>query len=133
MKKKVLLATIVIMITGCADKQEYEQAVLDYVNQDKDLKDYKIAPEIMTKCVVTESSNNMPGLFAADPERMLAYRHYSKMLKLNSSNDPKKTLEELRTEFGSPKALADAHANFTETFMNCMSGLVSDTEEKKKN
>jgi len=82
----------------------------------------------MSECVVQTSAGNMPGLIPIDPERRTAYRNYAKMLKLNSSSDPKKTLEELRADFGSPKALADAHSNYTESVVECMSGLVTSTE-----
>jgi hypothetical protein len=132
MKKLVFLAAATLLATGCADKKDYEQAVMEQVKQDKDLQDYKIDPVIMTDCVVKESSTKMPGLFPFDPQRMMAYRNYAKMLKLNSSSDPKKTLDELRQDFGSAKDLAEAHSNFTETFVNCMAGLVTGAEQQKK-
>ena len=46
--------------------------------------------------------------------------------------DPKKTLDELRTLFGSPKALADAHANYAESVVQCLSGLVTNEEKDMK-
>jgi len=49
----------------------------------------------------------------------LAYRNYTKMLMLTNSADPKKTLEELRADFGSAKDLAEAHTNYTESLMEC--------------
>jgi len=76
------------------------------------------------------TSENMPGFFPADPNRMTAYRNYAKMLTLSESKDPKKTLEELRTDFGSAKALAEAHSNYTESLMNCISAVVMESEEK---
>jgi len=127
--KKLLTGLVLIILAGCAEKQEYEQAVLEQMQVDKDIKDYKISPEIMTKCVVQTSTGNMPGLFAYDPERLKAYKNYTKMITLNSSNDPKKTLEELRTDFGSPKELASAHAVYMESVVQCMEGLVT-TEER---
>jgi hypothetical protein len=130
--KKIIALVMLVAITGCAEKQEYEEIVLAQMKADKELKDYKIPPEEMTKCVVKTTSDNMPGVFPADPERITAYKNYSKMLKLNDSADPKKTLEELRTEFGSPKALAEAHANYTESYVNCISGLVTNTEQELK-
>jgi len=122
------MGLVVLSLAGCAEKQEYEQAVLEQMKVEKDIKDYKIEPEKMSECVVQTSAGNMPGLIPIDPERRTAYRNYAKMLKLNSSSDPKKTLEELRADFGSPKALADAHSNYTESVVECMSGLVTSTE-----
>lgn len=120
------------MMVGCAEKAEYEQAVLQQVEKDKDIKDYNIDPIVMVDCVVQESSKNMPGLFPIDPERKKAYKNYSKMLKLNESEDPKKTMSELREAFGSPKGLADAHANYAESIVECISGVVTNAEEGMK-
>lgn len=127
--KKVLLILITLFITGCAEKTEYEQAVLEQMVKDKDIQDYRIDPQQMTDCVVATSSKHMPGMVPIDPQRRQAYIDYAKMLRLNNSDDPKKTLDELRAEFGSPKALADAHANYAESVVECVSGLVT-SEEK---
>lgn len=128
--KKVLLAIMMLSLLGCAEKQEYEQVILEKMKLEKDIKDYKIDPENMAKCVSTKSAGKMPGLFPFDPRRANAYKNYIKMISLNESADPKKTLEELRVDFGSPKELADAHANYAESVVECMSGLVTGEEEK---
>ncbi len=129
--KKILAVVAMLVLAGCAEKQEYEQAVLEQMKTEKDIKDYNIDPEKMTDCVVQTSAGNMPGLIPIDPERRTAYKNYAKMLKLSSSSDPKKTLEELRGDFGSPKALADAHSNYTESMMECIQGLVTSTEPEE--
>ena len=102
------------------------------MQKEQDVKDYKIPPEEMTKCVVDMTSDNMPGIFAFDPKRMTAYRNYTKMLTLSKAEDPKKTLEELRNDFGSAKELADAHTNYTESLMDCLSVILIKSEEKAK-
>ncbi|OAI14144.1 hypothetical protein A1507_15820 [Methylomonas koyamae] len=127
--KKVILGCSLLLLMGCAEKDEYQNEILEQMKTEKDIKDYKIAPEEMTKCVVGTSSSNMPGLFLIDPQRRQAYKNYTKMLKLNKSGDPKKTLEELRQDFGDAKKLADAHSNYVESVVDCMSNLVSSTEE----
>ncbi|MGR8930819.1 MAG: hypothetical protein ACU836_09275 [Gammaproteobacteria bacterium] len=129
--KKIILLSFLIFLVGCAEKAEYEQAVLGTMKKDKDVQDYKIAPERITDCVVSESSKNMPGVVAFDPERKQAYLNYTKMLKMQESGDPQMTIEELRSLFGSPKALADAHANYAESVYQCVSALVTSTEEKR--
>lgn len=126
---KLLVFGITVLLVGCAEKAEYEQAVLEQMVNDKDVKDYKIEPEKMVECVVQTSSKKMPGLIAIDPERRTAYANYSKMLRLNQSQDPQKMLDELRGVFGSPKGLADAHANYAESVVECMSGLVTNEEQ----
>lgn len=130
--KKLLPVIFLILVTACSEKKEYEQAVLEQMKVEKDIKDYNIEPEKMVECVVVTTSENMPGVFPVDPDRLQAYKNYTKMLKMNSSDDPKKVLEELRKEFGSPKNLADAHSNYTESVVNCMSGLVTSAEEGMK-
>jgi negative regulator of sigma E activity len=132
MKKLLLISLSVLILPACADKNQYEQAVLEQMQKEADIKDYKITPEYMTKCVVDTTSQNMPGIFAFDPKRLMAYRNYTKMLNLTKSADPKKTLEELRTDFGSAKDLAEAHTNYTESLMECYSAVISESEEAAK-
>ena len=132
MKKLLLISLTALLLPACADKNQYEQAVLEQMQKEQDLKDYKITPEYMTKCVVETTSQNMPGIFALDPKRLTAYRNYTKMLTLSNSTDPKKTLEELRTDFGSPKELAEAHHNYTESLVECYSVVISKSEEAAK-
>lgn len=134
MKKKLLLIALSsLLLSACSDRNQYEQAVLDQMRMEKDIQDYKLSPERMAKCVVDTTIGNMPGLFMFDPNRMAALRSYTKMINLTSSKDPKKTLEELRNEFGSAKALAEAHANFTESQMDCLSALIGESEDAAKN
>ena len=132
MKKLLLISLSVLILPACADKNQYEQAVLEQMQKEADIKDYKITPEYMTKCVVDTTTPNMPGIFAFDPKRLMAYRNYTKMLNLTKSADPKKTLEELRTDFGSAKDLAEAHTNYTESLMECYSAVISESEEAAK-
>ena len=126
--KKYLLIIVALLLTACADKNQYQEAVLAQMQKEKDLKDYNITPEYMSDCVVELSSQKMPGFFDLDPERMTAYRNYTKMLTMMQASDPKKIMEELRADFGSPKALADAHANYTESLLECYTTVVSKTE-----
>ncbi|MDD5410862.1 MAG: hypothetical protein PHF31_05525 [Methylobacter sp.] len=132
MKKLLLISLSALLLPACADKNQYEQAVLEQMQKEQDVKDYKIPPEDMAKCVIDLTTKNMPGYFPLDPNRMTAYRNYTKMLTLTQSQDPKKTLEELRTGFGSAKDLADAHTNYTESVMNCLSAVIMKSEEGAK-
>jgi hypothetical protein len=132
MKKLLLISLSALLLAGCADKEQYEQTVLDQMQLEKDIKDYKLSPERMAKCVVDTTSKNMPGVIDLDPKRLTAYRNYTKMLTLSSSKDPKKTLEELRNDFGSAKELAEAHSNYTESQMDCLAALIGESEEPTK-
>lgn len=130
--KKILLVTFATLIlSGCAEKSQYEQAILEQIQQDQDIKDYKLDPETMVQCIVDLSSKNMPGIFAYDPKRLQAYRNYSKMLTVGKSEHPEQVLAELRIDFGSPKALAEAHSNYTESVMECIASLLAKTEPER--
>lgn len=132
MKKIVLIVLSLSMLTACSEKSEYEQAVLEDMKQEKDVKDYNLSPETMTRCIVDLTSNNMPGVVVFDPKRRAAYRNYKKMLTLTKVDDPQQVLKELREDFGSPKALADARSNYTESMMNCLTSLIMSTEQDAK-
>ena len=132
MKKILLLSLSALLLPACADKNQYEQAVLEEMKKETDINDYKIPPEHMAKCVVDTSAQNMPGVFALDPERLKSYRSYAKMLTLSKAEDPKKVLEELRTDFGSAKDLAEARANYSESVMECYTAVISESEKAQK-
>lgn len=132
MNKLLLISLSALLLSACADKNQYEQVVLEQMRKEQDVKDYNITPEHITDCVVATTSPNMPGAFPLDPKRMTAYRNYTKMLTLSTSQDPKKTLEELRSDFGSAKELAEAHSNYTESLMTCYSAVIMESEETAK-
>lgn len=128
MKKFFLLSLSILLLAGCSEKQAYEQALLEQMQKEPDVKDYKISPEDMAKCVFNTTSGNMPGFFTYDPYRRLTYDRYAKMLTAAKAPDPKKAFEELKTLFGSPKKLAEAHTNYTESVLECYS-LINDTRD----
>ncbi len=135
MKKILLISLTALLLNGCSEKNNYEAAVLEELQREKksqDPKDYSVPVEKMADCIVEKSSENMPGLFAFDPDRLTALRNYSKMLTLPQSADPKKTMEELRNEFGSPKDLATARSNYIESEMECLALFVANTEGSEK-
>ncbi|MGR9117495.1 MAG: hypothetical protein ACU85E_17245 [Gammaproteobacteria bacterium] len=132
MKKIILIALTAVLMPGCAEKSQYEQTVQEQMQQDQDIKDYKLDPETMTKCVVDLTSSKMPGIFPYDPKRLEAYRNYSKMLTLNKAENPEQILAELRNDFGSPKGLADAHSNYTQSVLECIASLLAETEPVPK-
>ncbi len=134
MKKLLLLSLAALLLSGCADKKNYEAAVLVELQRDTktaESKDYKVPPEKMATCIVETSSQNMPGVFALDPARLTAYRNYAKMLSLAESKDPKKTMEELQSDFGSAKELMAARSNYTESELECLSTFVMSAEESE--
>ncbi|MCX7074548.1 MAG: hypothetical protein QX193_02465 [Methylococcales bacterium] len=132
MKKILLLPLVTLLLAGCADKNNYEAAILAELQRDTktvDTRDYKVPAEKLATCIVDVSSKNMPGIFGLDPARLTAYRNYTKMLTLTQSQDPKKTMAELQTDFGSPKELVEARSNYTESELECLSSFVMSAEE----
>jgi len=125
MKKFAITLAVILLLPACSEKNEFKEAVLADIKKEKDLEDYHISAETMSDCVVELSSHGMPGFFDLDPERMRAYRNYTKMLTMMRAKDPKQAMEELQDDFGSPKALADAHANYTESMLECYTSVVS--------
>ena len=134
MKKQLLILLLPLFLVDCSDKNHYEQVVLEEMEKEKDVKDYKIEPAHMAKCVIDTTYLKMPGFFAFDPDRLAAYRNYAKMLTLTKDKDPKKTIEELRKDFGSPQELAKAHTNYTESIMDCYTAIMheQDGDEQSK-
>lgn len=128
MIKKIFLILTVLFLTACADKEAYEQAVLEEMKVNSDLADYKIEPEKMTDCVVKMSSEEMPGAFPLDPIRLTSYQNYTKMLSMRTVDDKKAMLDELRTIFGSPQELVAARSNYTTSVMDCMATILLGSE-----
>lgn len=125
MKKFFSVAVSVLLLAGCSEKKAYEQALLEQMQKEQDVKDYNIAPEEMAKCMFENTSEKMPGFFTYDPYRRLTYERYAKMLNASKAPDPKKALDDLAKEFGSPKKLAEAHSLYTESIMDCYA-LIND-------
>jgi hypothetical protein len=132
MIKRLLVLLLPLFLVACADKQKYEQVVLEEIKKEQDVKDYKIDPAYMAKCVIDTTYQRMPGFFAFDPDRLNAYRNYAKMLTMSVSKDPQKTLDELRKDFGSPQELANAHSVYTESMMDCYTAILHEQEPEGK-
>jgi len=132
MKKRLLILSLALFLSACADQNQYQEAVLAEMQKEQDIKDYKIDPQDMTDCVVDLSSKNMHGLFPFDPARMTAYRNYTTMLTLTQSEDPKETLIQLVKDFGSSKALVQARVNYSESIGNCLASIIMKTEAQEK-
>jgi hypothetical protein len=128
MKKLLLILLLPVFLVACADKNHYEQAVLEEMEKEQEIKEYKIDPAHMAKCVIDTTYLKMPGFFVFDPDRLQAYRNYAKMLTLAKSKDPKKTFEELGKEFGSPQELAKARTNYTESIMDCYTAIMHEQD-----
>ena len=130
MKKLLLVLVSGFFLTACImeDKNQYEQTVLEQLQNDQDIKDYKIDPERMTQCVVDLSAKKMPGLFAWDPRRGPYYIGYSKLISLTQSDDPKKAMEQVKEIFGSGREVMQAKLNYSQSVMDCITALINERE-----
>ncbi|MDT8406185.1 MAG: hypothetical protein RQ715_02935 [Methylococcales bacterium] len=131
MKVTSLVAALALtyLLAGCEPRNQFQEAVLNKMQQDSDIKDYRLDSEEMTDCIMTKLPRKMPGVFALDPRRLEAYQHYQKMLALPDAQNPQQTLQNLREVFGSPSALADAHRNYSQSFMDCLTELIAKRDE----
>lgn len=125
MKKIVTLSLATLFLVACAEKEEYTQAVLEQVKSDSDIKSYHLDPEAVTECIVELSAKKMPGFAPFEPIRKDAYSGYTKMIAIKTSKDPEKVLSELRESFGSARGLADAHRNYSESYLECISTVTN--------
>ncbi len=132
MKNLLLICISALLLSSCSDKEAYNQAILTQMQNDQDTKDYNIDPEEMATCVLDLSTKKMHGVFPLDPDRMTAYKNYTKMLSMSSAKDKKKTFEELHKNFGSPHELAQAHSNYTESVLNCFTAILMESENPTK-
>ncbi|MFZ2725852.1 MAG: hypothetical protein WAX77_06360 [Methylococcaceae bacterium] len=151
MKKQVVVILSALLLTACADKNQYQEAVLAQMQKEQQLqkeqgvKDYQIPVEELTNCVVDTSASKMPGVFAFDPARLTAYRNYTKMIAYRNyakelvttkTADPKQALENARkqlvTDFSSEQVLAEAMKNYAESLEGCYSAIISKSEDDEK-
>ncbi len=106
--KKILIALIAAaLLSGCESKEKdelIEQLRLKF-QQDTDLADYKIAPEKMAECVADQIIKDIPG-FPGSPNRKRLITAYTKLVRVNPTEDFRPVLEETQEVFGS---VAEAH------------------------
>lgn len=151
MKKVLIILFPALLLTGCADKEQYKQAVLAEMQKEQALqkeqkvRDYVISVDKLTECVVDTSSVKMPGAFPFDPTRLTAYRNYTKMLAyrgmaselaVKKTANPQQALEEARKklieDFGSGQALSEAMSNYAQSIEDCYSAIFSESEDDEK-
>jgi len=124
MRKILLFPLILLVLSGCSEKQEFEQAVLKDMQKEQDIKDYEINPEYMADCVVERTSGKMPGIFFGDPKRLEAYKLYTKMLGLNEAENPEQTLKELQKDFGGGRGLSIAKGQYSQSVFECIAEML---------
>ncbi len=125
MKKILIISLSAIALSACSEKDEYKKTVFEVISQDSDIQSYRLDPETVTDCIVDLSSKKMPGIAPFEPRRKAAYKGYTRMIALKTSEKPEEVLTELRESFGSARGLADAHRNYSESYMECISTVTN--------
>jgi len=139
MKKLLIISLSVLTLAACSEQEAYQQTVFEQISNDPDIKSYHLDPETVTQCIVDLSSKKMAGIVPFEPMRKAAYKGYTKMIGLKKSEKPEEVLQELREYFGDARGLADAHRNYSESYLECVSTVTNraldeleEMEEEKK-
>ncbi len=89
------------------------------LQDDPDLKDYKLNPSDVADCVVKSITDSLPG-FPGDPRRPKFFEAYAKFVSIKSPGDAEKSMEEYKDLFGSLTQAREAAVSVTDHIMGCM-------------
>ena len=132
MNKIITLGLATLLLTACSEQEEYTQAVLEALSNDPDIKSYHLDPITVTDCIVDLSSKKMPGFSPFEPIRKASYVSYTKMIALKKSEKPQDVLNELQESFGSPQKLSEAHRNYSQSYLECISTITNQVLDKNE-
>ena len=122
MKKTIVLLLAAFCLTACPGRQEQtnlKDALNAKLQDDSDLKDYKINPAEITDCVVDAIGDSLPGL-PGDPRHARYFQAYAKFLSVKSETDIDNAMKEFKDLFGSEKEARTAAVGITDHIMTCM-------------
>lgn len=130
MKKLLLAMLAATALTGCGrqEKLTLEQALLEKMQADTDLKDYKIAPEDMTGCVMEEIAQSLPVL-PVDTRRGAFFDAYAQFI---TATNPLKAIEDAAPLFGSVAEARKAAMSVTDHIMSCMGRLLDQNPPEER-
>lgn len=122
MKKLLLVMLAATLLSACGrqEKLTLEQALLEKMQADSDLKDYKIDPKDMTGCVLDEIAQSLP-VMPVDSQRGAYFDAYAKFI---TANNPMQAINDAVPLFGSVQASRKAAMNVTEFVISCMGRLM---------
>ena len=126
MKKVLLCFIIALAITACQKSKEQmglKEALVAKLQNDSDLKDYKIEPAEMAECVYQQIADNAPGM-PGDPKRPRYFEAYTKFVAVGSPGDADRAIKEYQDVFGDVKAATNAAMSVTDSIMSCMGSAI---------
>ncbi|MBS1213106.1 MAG: hypothetical protein H6R26_1723 [Proteobacteria bacterium] len=122
MKKSILVILVAAFLVACGESPQQvslKEALTAKLQDDSDLKDYKLNPSDVADCVVQSITEGLPG-FAGDPRRPKFFEAYAKFVAVKSPADAEKAMEEYKDLFGSLEQAREAAVSVTDHIMGCM-------------
>jgi len=127
MKKVMSVILAALFLSACGDSKEQiglKEALVAKLQDDSDLKDYKLNPADVADCVIKGISENAPG-FPGDPRRDRYFEAFTKFVAVKSPTDAEKATEDYKDLFGGDVKLArEAALSVTDHIMGCMGGAI---------
>ncbi|MCI0734242.1 MAG: hypothetical protein L0Y38_10535 [Methylococcaceae bacterium] len=127
MKKILIVLAMAALLSGCEGKERdelLEQLRLKF-KQDADLADYKITADQMAECVADKILKEIPG-FPGSPSRKRFIQAYTKLVRVNPTEDFRPALEETKEVFGSEAKAHEAAASITMSNFSCIGDMIND-------
>lgn len=124
--KKIIFALIsALLLTACGSKEQtsLQDALTAKLQDDQDLKDYKLDPREVAKCVENSITEGLPGI-AGDPRRPQYYEAYAKFVSINSPGDAETAVQQYQDLFGGIKQAHEAANTITDHIMSCMGAAI---------
>lgn len=125
MKQILLLFALALCIIGCSKhKPELKELLTETMRKDKDQQDYKLLPEEMAGCVLSEIDKGIPK-FLFGPKRDGYYLAFNRYLKTKGSEEVFAVFEEFGPVFGSVKDAREKFLGVSDHVMTCMGILLA--------
>ncbi|QSA98978.1 hypothetical protein JWZ97_01705 [Methylococcus sp. EFPC2] len=111
----------VLLLAACSSKEQtgLKEALTVKLQDDQDLKDYKLDPKEVAACVEKAISDGLPGI-PGDPRRPQYYEAYAKFVSVNSPGDAEAAVQQYKDLFGGIKQAHEAANTITDHIMTCM-------------
>jgi hypothetical protein len=131
MPKKTIALLSVLLLAACDARQEQlglREAVLARLQEDPDLKDYKLDPAPIADCVLKLIVDAAPGI-PGDPRRDGYFKAYARMLSVKNPKEADEAVAQYKDQFGSQQAAREAALRVTDHIMSCMGEAIEDRGE----
>ncbi|MGH8475295.1 MAG: hypothetical protein ACRER2_05905 [Methylococcales bacterium] len=126
MKKILILFATMALLCGCESKEKadlIQQLQLKF-KQDTDLADYKISPEQMAECVADQILKEIPGM-PGTPKRKKFIKAYTRLIRVDPSEDFRPALTETREVFGSEAQAHEAAGSIAMFNFSCIGDMIN--------